>query len=186
METVSFATARRGTDGESVAHARALLKKGYGYQNTALISGVNETLLRQLCGPAKLRASTPVPVSPPRLPKALPVVRAARAYEEAPSCSDDTTAIIDRVAAKYGLARRDLIGPNRGRFIAFARQEAMACVRRERGHLSYPTIGRIFGGRDHTTIMHGEARHLERAAWADVLTVFATLSDQLDLFAIAA
>jgi hypothetical protein len=186
MQTVSFATARRGTDGESLSIAKGLLNKGYGYQNAARISGVNECLLRELYGTAKRRASVAVPWTPARLPKPVVRVKPHVPAEFVPACADDTTAILDRVAKKYGLTRRDLLGGSRCRHIAWPRQEAMAAIRAERRHLSYPAIARIFGGRDHTTIMHGEARHLERAAWCDVMTVFAAFSVQPDLFARAA
>lgn len=45
-------------------------------------------------------------------------------------------------------------GATRMRRIVEARQLAMHAVRMERFDLSYPTIGKWFGGRDHTTVMH--------------------------------
>ena len=58
------------------------------------------------------------------------------------------------VATHFGITYQDLRGARRLRSIVFARQIAMALCRSELG-LSYPQIGRLFGGRDHTTVMHG-------------------------------
>lgn len=183
MQTVSFATARRGFDAEALNVAKKMLHKGYGYQNAARIAGLNEIDLRAFVGAPVPRASKPVPRTPARLPappKAQPVPMPV-------ICCNETMSIIDRVAARYDLTRADILGQAKPRHIAMPRQEAMALVRKERAHLSYPSIGRIFGNRDHTTIMHGEARHLARMAWADVLIAFGSLTDtQPDLFARAA
>ena len=59
-----------------------------------------------------------------------------------------------RVAEHYNIRLSDMIGPKRVRTIARPRQIAMYLAK----HLtprSLPEIGRRFGGRDHTTIMHG-------------------------------
>ncbi len=59
-----------------------------------------------------------------------------------------------KVAEHYNVRLADLIGPKRPRNLARPRQVAMYLSK----HLtarSLPEIGRRFGGRDHTTIMHG-------------------------------
>ena len=59
-----------------------------------------------------------------------------------------------KVADHYNVRLSDMIGPRRTRTIARPRQVAMYLAK----HLttrSLPEIGRRFGGRDHTTIMHG-------------------------------
>ncbi len=43
---------------------------------------------------------------------------------------------------------------SRSKHIVAARQEAMYRVRKERTDMSLPMIGRVFGGKDHTTILH--------------------------------
>lgn len=58
------------------------------------------------------------------------------------------------VADRFGLSLSAMLGPCRSRRIARARQIAMFLVR-ELTPLSLPNIGRRFGGRDHTTILHG-------------------------------
>ncbi|MFE3836635.1 chromosomal replication initiator protein DnaA [Pseudogemmobacter sonorensis] len=70
-----------------------------------------------------------------------------------------------KVAEHYNIRLSDLIGPKRLRTIARPRQVAMYLAK----HLtsrSLPEIGRRFGGRDHTTIMHG-VRKIEELAATD-------------------
>jgi len=61
--------------------------------------------------------------------------------------------ILDRTSEIYGFSRADLIGASRRRPLVTARQVSMY-VFRELTDLSYPAIGREFGGRDHTTVIH--------------------------------
>lgn len=56
----------------------------------------------------------------------------------------------------------DIRGPRRCRYIVAARQECMYAIYNERRDVSFPMIGRFFGGRDHTTVLH--AVHKIRAA----------------------
>ena len=62
--------------------------------------------------------------------------------------------IIETVADKYGVTTGDITGKRRSREIATPRQVAMY-ICREMTELSTTSIGRAFGNRDHTTIMHG-------------------------------
>ncbi len=59
-----------------------------------------------------------------------------------------------KVAEHYNVRLSDMIGPKRVRTIARPRQVAMYLSKRLTSR-SLPEIGRRFGGRDHTTIMHG-------------------------------
>lgn len=61
--------------------------------------------------------------------------------------------IIREVAEKYDLPAHELIGPWRHKLLCAARHEAMWRCRKET-KLSFPQIGALFGGRDHTSIMH--------------------------------
>ena len=70
-----------------------------------------------------------------------------------------------RVADRYNLRLADLIGPRRARAIARPRQIAMWLCKRLTTR-SLPEIGRQFGGRDHTTVMHG-VRRIDELAAAD-------------------
>ena len=61
--------------------------------------------------------------------------------------------IIDRVAHYSGATRDDLLGPSRRQPLARHRQVAMYLCR-EYTDLSLPKIGKAFGNRDHTTVLH--------------------------------
>ena len=61
--------------------------------------------------------------------------------------------IIKEVSRYFGIDEDMIRGPSRSREIANARQVAMHLVRRMTS-LSTPDIGREFGGRDHTTVIH--------------------------------
>ncbi|PWG60364.1 chromosomal replication initiator protein DnaA [Bifidobacterium catulorum] len=63
------------------------------------------------------------------------------------------TDIITQVAAYFQLSFDDLVGPWRAKNVALARQIAMYMTR-ELTSLSLVDIGEIFGGRDHSTVMH--------------------------------
>ncbi|ACU52976.1 chromosomal replication initiator protein DnaA [Acidimicrobium ferrooxidans DSM 10331] len=65
--------------------------------------------------------------------------------------------VIAATAALFNLTPEDITGASRKRPVAVARQIAMYVVR-ELTELSYPEIGRAFGGKDHTTVMHAVSR----------------------------
>lgn len=68
-----------------------------------------------------------------------------------------------QTAKKHGLTIHELLSPRRQRKIVIARHEAMwRCVKET--SLSLPQIGRILGGKDHTTVLHGVRRHEQRIA----------------------
>ena len=70
-----------------------------------------------------------------------------------------------KVAEHYNIRLSDMIGPKRVRTIARPRQIAMYLAKQLTSR-SLPDIGRRFGGRDHTTIMHG-VRKIEELMTAD-------------------
>lgn len=61
--------------------------------------------------------------------------------------------ILDATSEAFGFTVDELCGPNRRRPLVTARQVSMY-VFRELTDFSYPAIGREFGGRDHSTVMH--------------------------------
>jgi chromosomal replication initiator protein len=61
--------------------------------------------------------------------------------------------ILDTTAASYGFSVEAICGPSRTRPLVTARQVAMYLTR-ELTDYSYPAIGRVFGKRDHTTVIH--------------------------------
>ena len=62
--------------------------------------------------------------------------------------------ILDAVAKHYRVKISELLGKKRTRNIARPRQVAMSLTK-DLTSLSLPAIGEAFGGRDHTTVMHG-------------------------------
>lgn len=62
--------------------------------------------------------------------------------------------IKETVAKYFSIDKDDLSGNKRSNDIAFPRQIAMYLCR-EIANMSYPQIGTDFGGRDHSTVMHG-------------------------------
>lgn len=66
--------------------------------------------------------------------------------------------IIARVAAEHRVAPDDITGPSKRKHIVIARYAAIHAVAEEHPGLSSTQLGRIFGGRDHTTILHALGR----------------------------
>jgi chromosomal replication initiator protein len=65
--------------------------------------------------------------------------------------------IMGATASYFGISLEDLCGSSRSRVLVTARQVAMYLCR-ELTDLSLPKIGQLFGGRDHTTVMHADRK----------------------------
>jgi chromosomal replication initiator protein len=65
--------------------------------------------------------------------------------------------IMAATAEYFGLTMEDLCGSSRSRVLVTARQIAMYLCR-ELTELSLPKIGQMFGGRDHTTVIHADRK----------------------------
>jgi chromosomal replication initiator protein len=65
--------------------------------------------------------------------------------------------IQDEVSERFGLSKEELIGNRRSQNIVYPRQVAMY-LSRELTDSSLPKIGRHFGGRDHTTVIHATVK----------------------------
>jgi chromosomal replication initiator protein len=72
------------------------------------------------------------------------------AADQRPPTADE---IVEATARLYGFTPDDLAGPSRRQPLVLARQTAMYLCR-DLTDLSLPKIGRVFGGRDHTTVLH--------------------------------
>jgi chromosomal replication initiator protein len=70
-----------------------------------------------------------------------------------------------KVSEHYNIRLSDMIGPKRLRSYARPRQVAMYLCKQMTSR-SLPEIGRRFGGRDHTTVMHG-VRRIEELKLSD-------------------
>ncbi|WP_221181457.1 chromosomal replication initiator protein DnaA [Histidinibacterium lentulum] len=79
-----------------------------------------------------------------------------------------------KVAEHYNIRLSDLVGPRRMRSFARPRQVAMWLAKTLTSR-SLPEIGKRFGGRDHTTIMHG-VRKIEELRQTD-----SCIADDLEL-----
>ena len=79
-----------------------------------------------------------------------------------------------KVSEHYNIRLSDMIGPRRMRTLARPRQIAMY-LSKQLTSRSLPEIGRRFGGRDHTTVMHG-VRKIE-----ELKTLDSQISDDLEL-----
>ncbi len=71
--------------------------------------------------------------------------------------SIDPQRIFEQVALFYALSVRDLMAKNRTKKVALARQVAMYLLIHELD-LSPTQVGRLLGGRDHSTVIHGAGK----------------------------
>ncbi len=81
------------------------------------------------------------------------------ASDERPDVTAAT--IMAQTASYFGITLEEITGPNRSRSLVLARQIAMYLCR-ELTDLSLPAIGREFGNRDHTTVMHADRKIREQ------------------------
>ncbi len=63
----------------------------------------------------------------------------------------------------FGVTREEIKGHGRGRTVVMARQFVMHWARRRTG-MSYPQIGRLLGGKDHTSVLHGVRAYVRKRA----------------------
>jgi chromosomal replication initiator protein len=71
--------------------------------------------------------------------------------------------IQERTAEAFGVSVEALLSPSRAGGLAWPRQVAMY-LSRELTDQTLPAIGRAFGGRNHTTVLHAYRRTAERIA----------------------
>jgi chromosomal replication initiator protein len=85
----------------------------------------------------------------------------------APGTGASGAQTIDRIlelsAETFGFSVDELLSHDRRPALAWARQVAMYLAREQTGEM-LPAIGRRFGGRNHTTVMHACKRTAERIA----------------------
>lgn len=65
---------------------------------------------------------------------------------------------------EIGVKVEDIMGDSRYRKHVWPRQMLMWEVKQRSPDISFPQLGRIFGGRDHTTMLHGIRAHERRMA----------------------
>lgn len=83
--------------------------------------------------------------------------------------------VVDLVARKFGLTAEKLLGRDRTKEVALPRQIAMYLLREE-AKISFPQIGEVLGGRDHSTVMSAyekikEQIHADRRLEQDIVSI---------------
>jgi len=73
--------------------------------------------------------------------------------------------IIDAICSQYSIGKRALLGKGRAKMVSFPRQVLMYILRIE-FNLPLEEVGRLVGGRDHSTVIHGVDK-VTRLASAD-------------------
>jgi hypothetical protein len=150
----------RRCDGGARAYAVDLLARGFPAQMVTQMTGVQAAPLRPLA--ALVRSSAPVvrlgltrsvpdapadPVPPPPVDHFAPQSAAQQVLRD--------------VAKAHGLTLEGLRGRRKDNRHVVPRQEAMYRLHRLLG-LPSTTTARLLGRRDHTTVLWGVRRHLER------------------------
>jgi len=137
---------------QDYAYAAKLLDRGLSYAAVNQATRIPE---------ASLRAFLRRPVK--REPEAVEVrtapVRRPAAVQRFATARVNGRDVIAYVASRHDLTLKTMESQRRTRCVARPRQIAMYALRELCPHLSLPAIGRLLGGRDHTTILHG-VRHI--------------------------
>lgn len=74
-------------------------------------------------------------------------------FKESPGLNPTPPIIIEEVATFYNVSEADIRGNKKGKEIAHARQVSMYLIRKLVG-MSFPDIGREFGGKHHSTVLY--------------------------------
>jgi chromosomal replication initiator protein len=90
-------------------------------------------------------------------------------------------AVIEAVSSYFGIERDELKGQKRDKKTALARQVAMYLLREE-ANLGLAAIGRVLGGKDHSTVLHGcetvkSKINVDAGLRRDVLNIRETLAN---------
>ena len=89
--------------------------------------------------------------------------------------------MLDNVAIHFGVDKESIKGRKRDKKTALARQVAMYLLREE-ADLGATAIGRVLGGKDHTTVLHGcktieNQLNIDAGLRRDVIKVREALAD---------
>ncbi|MBI5823360.1 MAG: chromosomal replication initiator protein DnaA [Chloroflexi bacterium] len=90
--------------------------------------------------------------------------------------------VVSLVARKYNLTSEKLLGRDRTKEVAYPRQIAMYLLREE-AKISFPQIGEVLGGRDHSTVMSAiekikeQIRHGDSRLEKDIASIKQQLYD---------
>nr|WP_232629114.1 helix-turn-helix domain-containing protein [Methylobacterium sp. Leaf118] len=122
---------------------------------------VRAALKRQ--GDAAMAASGARAAAVPNLPLPAPSGPGPEEKKERGPLTSETPikAVIAEVASAFDVSYAEVVGPRRSARIVAARWACIDAVHRLKPLMSLPEIGRRFGDRDHTTILHA-IRKMER------------------------
>jgi chromosomal replication initiator protein len=125
-------------------------------QVLTFIAGRVSTNIRELEGAlTRVVAFSSLTARPMTVDLAQDVLKDVFPQGEAPEVSIDR--IQSTVSERFKLSREELCGERRAQNIVYPRQVAMY-LSRELTDASLPKIGREFGGRDHTTVIHATSK----------------------------
>jgi chromosomal replication initiator protein len=125
-------------------------------QVLTFIAGRVSTNIRELEGAlTRVVAFSSLTARPMTVELAQDVLKDVFPQGEAPEVSIDR--IQTAVSERFGLSMEELCGDRRSQNIVYPRQVAMY-LSRELTDASLPKIGREFGGRDHTTVIHATSK----------------------------
>jgi hypothetical protein len=159
-------------------YAVDLRAKGFPPREVARILSVDETTVRtvwpRLVRNAVAAIAPPPPLPAPPRPRVLCRVKpqkpvfnlngvAVQPLKSLPVMSPRIRAILKAVAERHDLPLDVMLARRNLRPLVYARQAAMHELVRV-GEISLTAVGRVLGGFDHTTIMHGIRAHLRRQA----------------------
>lgn len=140
----SFATARKPVLSADIGYLSATLHRTKSYAATSRMTGVSEATLRQVLPRPEARI-TIVPNVPEPSPTSLTIKQ-----------------LLMLMCAEEEVSYEDMMGQSRKQNLARPRQRCMWAMKKMKPNLSYPEVGRRFGGRDHTTVLHAVRQIEER------------------------
>ncbi|MFZ2167784.1 MAG: helix-turn-helix domain-containing protein [Minisyncoccia bacterium] len=127
--------------------------QGRTYDTIAKKYGLTRERIRQLLNGALLKVLA-APVATLIHPVVTPVhIEVKKMRKLAPYSEVAVQNLISSVCLTYGISNEELVGKSRRAHLVFPRHIAMYLMRKKL-RLSFPRIGAILGGRDHTTIVH--------------------------------
>lgn len=165
--------AARHVDPNTLLYASRALLSGHGYQGASQVSGLPEVLLRSEFPGHRQKQTMSVVALPsaPRLATAHDVIKALAglSHEDVKAVHQHCASMLGLIGKRrlFGSEIRDIVADHfeltpddmtgRSQYLVVARPRQIACflIREYRPDMSLPAIGRIMGGRDHTTILHG-------------------------------
>lgn len=142
------------TDSSAHAYAAGLVQSGTPIPHAARMSGLSTADIGYLKFRPRAEYVRPKPHPAPPEPiqpvafKSIPKPVGIQAFEQ--SCANN------------GITVEEAKSQDRRRALAWPRQAVMFDLFTKCPHLSLPAIGRMIGGRHHTTIIHGVEKHCAR------------------------